>query len=87
MGKIAYRFLPCDDEGRPREQSQFTSIHDATEAVGVGSVIEADLLGYRRWEVVEVRKRAEGLMSVTGAEGDPIPVEGTLVCRGVGDHS
>lgn len=81
---MAYRFLPCDDEGRPREQSQFTSIHDATERVSVGSVIEADLLGYRRWEVVEMREGSEGLMSVTGADGDPIPVGGTLVCRGVG---
>ena len=83
MGKVAYRFLPCDAEGRPREQSRFTSIHDATETVTVGLVIEADLLGYRRWEVVEVREGLDGLMSVTGADGDPIPVEGTLVC-GVG---
>ena len=87
MGKVAYRFIPCDNEGRPREQSQFTSIHDATQTVGVGSVIEADLLGYRRWKVIEVREGSEGLMSVTGADGDPISVAGTLVCRGVGEHS
>lgn len=83
MGKVAYRFLPCDHEGRSREQSQFTSIRDATETLGVGSVIEADLLGYRRWEVVEVREASEGLMSMTGSDGSPIPVKGTLVCRGV----
>jgi hypothetical protein len=57
MPKVAFRFLPCDDEGRPREQSQFTSIHDASELVEVGSLIEAELRGYRRWEVVEFGMR------------------------------
>jgi len=82
MGKVAYRFLPCDDEG-PREQSQYTSIHDAGETVAVGSVIEANILGYQRWEVVEVRDDPGGLMSATDADGDPILLGGTLVCRGV----
>jgi hypothetical protein len=83
MGKVAYRFLPCDDEGRPREQSQLTSIHDASESVAVGSLIEADILGYQRWEVVDVREDSGGLLSATGAGGDSIPLGGTLVCRGV----
>jgi hypothetical protein len=83
MAKVAFRFFPCDDEGRPREQSQLTSIHDAAEAVGVGSVIEADLFGYDRWEVVEVREDSGGLMSATGADGASIPFGGTLICRGV----
>ena len=82
--RVAFRFLPCDDEGHPREQSQFTSIHDAAELVAIGSVIEADLLGYHRWEVAEVREDSGGLTSATDADGDPIPLGGTLVCRGVG---
>jgi hypothetical protein len=87
MGKVAYRFLPCDDEGRAREQSQLTSIHDAAEPVAVGSVVEADMLGYQRWEVVEVREDSGVLMSATDADGERIPLGGTLVCRGVREHS
>jgi hypothetical protein len=83
MGKVAYRFLPCDGEGRLREQSQLTSIHDTGETLTVGSVIEADILGYQRWEVVEVREDSGGVMSATGADGGSIPLGGTLVCRGV----
>jgi hypothetical protein len=82
MGKAAYRFLPCDDEGRPREQSQVTSIHDTSEALAVGSVIEVDILGYKTWEVVEVRQNPGGLMSAADADG-VIPLGGTLVCRGI----
>jgi hypothetical protein len=76
MGKVAFRFLPCDDQGRLREQSQLTSIHDTGETLAVGSVIEADLLSYERWD-------SGGLTSATGADGDSIPLGGTLVCRGV----
>jgi hypothetical protein len=83
MAKVTFRFLPCDDEGHSREQSQLTSIHDAAEVVAVGSAIEADLLGYHRWEVVEVLEDSGGLVSPTSADGDPIPLGGTLVCRGV----
>jgi hypothetical protein len=83
MGKVAYCFLPCDDEGRLCEQSQLTSIHDTGESLTVGSVIEADILGYQRWEVIEVREASGGLMSATGADGASIPLGGTLVCRGV----
>jgi len=83
MAKVAFRFLPCDDEGRLREQSQLTSIHGTGEILAVGSVIEADLLGYQRWEVVEVRADSGGLTSATGADGDSIRLGGTLVCRGV----
>lgn len=83
MAQVAFRLIPCDDEGQPREQSQLTSIHDTAESVGVGSVIEADLFGYDRWEVVEVRDDSGGLTRATGADGAPIPLGGTLVCRGV----
>lgn len=84
MVKVAYRFVPCDEEGRPRESSEYTSIHDTSETVQVGSVIEADLLGHRQWEVVEVRQDSGGLMSAADADGDSIRLGGTLVCRGVG---
>jgi hypothetical protein len=84
MGKVAYRFVPCDEDGRSRESSEYTSIHDTSETIEVGTVIEADLLGYRPWEIVEVREDSGGLMSVSGADGDPIRLGGTLVCRGVG---
>jgi hypothetical protein len=47
-------------------------------------VIEADLLGYHRWEVVEVREDSGGLISAAAGDSDPIPLGGTLVCRGVG---
>jgi hypothetical protein len=67
MGKVAYRFLPCDDQGRAREQSQLTAIHDAAEPVAVGLVVV--------------------LMSATDADGERIPLGGTLVCRGVREHS
>jgi hypothetical protein len=83
MPKVAYRFLPCDDDGSPRENSNFVSTHDEDEAIGVGSVIEAELLGYERWEVVEVRSGSGPLISATGADGEPLPMKGTLVCRGV----
>jgi hypothetical protein len=45
VGKVAYRFLPCDDEGRPREGSQYTTVADDNENLGVGSVIQAAIFG------------------------------------------
>jgi hypothetical protein len=86
MTKIAYRFVPCDEEGRQRESSQLTSIHDAADRVEIGSVIAADLLGFYEWEVVELRASSGPLGSANEADGTPIPLRGTLVCRGVERH-
>jgi hypothetical protein len=82
-GHYASGLRSREDEGRPREQSQLTSINDADETVAVGSVIEADMLGYQSWKVVEVREDSGLLMSLADADGEPIPLGGTLVCRGV----
>jgi hypothetical protein len=84
MPRVAFRFVPCDEHGHPHKESQFTSIHEKAEPLAVGSVIEADFLGYDRWEVVEVREDSEGLIGATDRNGDPIPLGGTLVCRCVG---
>jgi hypothetical protein len=83
MPKVAYRFLPCGDDGSPRENSQLTLLRDESETIGVGSVIETDLLGYKKWQVIEVRTDSGPLISSTHADGKPLPVGGTLVCRGV----
>ena len=84
MPKVAYRLLPSDDDGS--ENSQLTLIKDEAESIGVGSVIDADLLGHLRWEVVEIREDSGGLVSAS-SEGTLIPLRGTLVCRAVGEHS
>jgi hypothetical protein len=83
MAKVAYRFVPCDDTGRPREHSQLTTIRDASEKIEVGAIVTADLLGHLEWEVVEIRKSSGPLARVNEADGTPIPVGGTLVCRGL----
>ncbi len=83
MAKVAYRFVPCDDTGRPRENSQFTTIRDASEKIESGAIISADLLGFQEWEVVEVRESAGPLGSVSEADGTAIPLGGSIVCRGV----
>ena len=46
MPRVAFRFVPCDEQGHPRKESQFTSIHEKAEPL---AVIEADFLGYDRW--------------------------------------
>jgi hypothetical protein len=83
MGKVAYRFVPCDENGRPRENSQYTSIRDVEERIQAGSTITANLLGFSEWEVVELRGPSGPLEGATDEQGAPIPVGGTLVCRGV----
>jgi hypothetical protein len=47
-------------------------------------VIDASLLGYDRWEVVEFRDTSRGLLGATDKDGTPIPLGGTLVCRDIG---
>jgi len=85
MSKVAYRFVPCDEDGRPRENSQYTWVCDASEKIEVGSVLETDApsLGYRRWEVVEIREDSGGLIRAIGRDGTPRGFGGTLVCRGI----
>jgi hypothetical protein len=83
VSKIAYRFLPCDADGRPMEGRQLTTIRERSEHLEVGSVIEATLLGYAEWEVVEVRESSGPIGAACDADGVPIAVVGTLVCRGI----
>ena len=87
MGKLAYRFQPCDDEGRPRENSRYTTVAGNGEVLGVGSVVEAAIFGYEEWEVVEVRQDRGSFVSAFDGDGAPLPFGGTLVCRGVRRHS
>ena len=87
MPKLAYRFLPCDDDGQPRENTAYTTIPDAEEELGVGSVLTAEIFGYHEWEVIEVREDPGSLISATEADGTPLAIGGTLVCRGVRRHS
>lgn len=83
MPTVAYRFLPYDDDGSPRENSNLTLICDEDENIGLGSVVDADLLGYEKWEVIEMCIGSGPLISARDADGDAIPLEGTLVCRGI----
>jgi hypothetical protein len=81
MHKVAYRFIPCGEDGKPREGSQYTTI--TTEDLAVGSRIEATVLGYTTWEVVDVRKETRPLSGARDTHGNDIPLAGTVVCRGV----
>jgi hypothetical protein len=65
------------------EGSQLTSIRDGSERIEVGSVIEASLLGYAEWEVVEIRESSGPIGAACDSNGVPIAVVGTLVCRGI----
>jgi hypothetical protein len=87
MAKVAYRFLPCDETGRPRENSQYTTVADDGEVLGVGSVLDVAVFGYEEWEVVEVRQDRGSFISAFDADGTPLGFGGTLVCRGVRGHS
>jgi hypothetical protein len=44
MEQVAYRLVPCDEEGQPRENSQYTTI--TTERLDVGSRFDLTLFGY-----------------------------------------
>jgi hypothetical protein len=78
---VAYRFVPCDDEGQPRENSRYTTI--TTERLDVGSKIDAQLLGYSTWEVVELRAETRPLLGARDKLGNDVPLAGSLICRGV----
>jgi hypothetical protein len=60
-----------------------TASSRGTRNTRVGSVIEADLFGYHEWKVIELRDESNSLFAATDADGTPIPLGGTLVCRGV----
>jgi hypothetical protein len=77
----AYRFVPCDDNGHPRENSQYTTI--THEPLGVGSRIDATLFGYTVWEVVEVTTETKPLLEARDRDGNDLPLAGTVICRGV----
>jgi hypothetical protein len=78
--QAACRFVPCDDAGRPRETSQFTIL--AAE-LRVGSRVDAELLGYSTWEVVELRTSPRPLLAARDRHGNDVPVAGAVVCRGI----
>jgi hypothetical protein len=81
MEKRAYRFVPCDETGTPRQNSQYTTI--TTEDLVVGSRIEGTFLGYTTWEVVELRTSTGPVLGARDKFGDDIPLAGTIICRGV----
>ena len=80
--KIVYRFLPCDEAGCPREDSNVSIQTD--DVLRVGSVVDASALGYEHWEVVEIRDDSGPLIAATDQDGMSIPLGGTVVCRGIG---
>jgi hypothetical protein len=82
MKEVAYRFLPCDEAGLPRENSELTII--TTERLCVGSRIDAALLGYTTWEVVEARSETGPLLGAHDKFGNELSLAGTLICRAVG---
>lgn len=81
MNKRAYRFVPCDKSGAPREGSQYTTITE--NDLAVGSRIEGIFLGYTTWEVVEVHQETRPLLGARDEFGHDVPLGGTIVCRGV----
>lgn len=87
MARVAYRFLPCDEEGIPREHSQYTLVADAAEIFSTGSVIDSGVLGVAKWQVVEVREEAGPLRGARDSDGSDLVLGGTLVCRALGCHS
>ena len=46
-------------------------------------MIEASLLGYAEWEVVEIRESSGPVGAACDSNGIPIAVVGTLICRGI----
>jgi hypothetical protein len=79
--QVAYRFVPCDDEGRPRENSQYTM--STTQKLAVGGTINHGVLGYSKWEVVELRPESRPLLGASDRLGNDVPLVGTLVSRGI----
>lgn len=65
MARVAYRFLPCDEEGIPREHSQYTLVADAAEIFSTGSVIDSGVLGVAKCKWSRFGKR-RGRFEVLG---------------------
>ena len=84
MVKVAYRFLPCGRDGRPRESSQYTYVADAAEIFSTGSVIDSGVLGVKKWQVVEVREETGPLRGARDSDGSDLALGGTLVCQPLG---
>jgi len=80
-GQIAYRFVPCDGDGHPRENSRYTTI--TSERLGTGSRLAAPLFGYTTWEVVEVRVATQPPLGARDRLGNDLRLAGTLICRAV----
>jgi hypothetical protein len=80
MKEVAYRLVPCDEEGQPCENSQYTTI--TTERLDIGTRIDLALFGYTTWEVVEVRSETGPLLGARDRFGNKVPLAGTLICRG-----
>jgi len=76
----AYRFVPIGEDGIPREPSNYTLTTD--ELLDVGSPVEASLLGFERWMVVEMRSEPRPLLAAQDASGRDLPLAGTVVCKG-----
>jgi hypothetical protein len=84
MSRLAYRFVPVDDQGRLRESSRYTIL--TTHELHVGDRIEQSLMGYDAWEVVAMSEAAsDGSLpaAVRDSSGVDIPLRGTVTCRGV----
>jgi hypothetical protein len=82
QGKLAYRFVPVGREDAQHENSHVVTV--TTERLGIGSRIEVELLGYRMWEVIEIRDGPNPLVGCTDNDGRAIPCGGTVICKGVG---
>jgi hypothetical protein len=80
MPKLAHRFLPCGDDGRPRENSQYTAVANEDDHLGIGSVLMAEIFGFREHRNARRRRL---LITATDADGNAVAIRGKLVCRGV----
>jgi hypothetical protein len=79
----AYRFVPCGLDGAPRENSELALLTSAR--LLVGSVVELELDGFSRWEVVDLKADPRPLVGVTDSAGNHLALAGTILCRGVQD--
>jgi hypothetical protein len=77
--QVAYRFVPCDEAGRPREQ--YTTI--TSEHLSVGTRIDAALFGYKTWGVVQMLNDHRPLLDARDKFANDLPLAGTLICRAI----
>jgi hypothetical protein len=82
VSERAYRFIPLDADGKPRENSYYQ--HTSSRELRAGDVIEGPhIRGFTRWEVIDVRSETRPLLEARDASGAQIPLAGTLICRGL----